>query len=85
MEFVAKKGEVIVMDESDTYLVLKTIEYEGVGYLHMIQTGEYLYDEHFEIDSSKEAYAKEVITDEEDYFLEFINDEELIKKLSAVK
>lgn len=84
MEFVAKKGEVIVMDEGDTYLVLKTIEYEGAGYLHMVQTGEYLYDENFEIDSSKEAYVKEVVT-EDDYYLEVVSDEELIKKLSAIK
>lgn len=84
MEFVAKKGEVLVMEEGDTYLVLKTIEYEGEGYLHMIQTGEYLYDEDFKIDSSKEKYVKEVISENDEYSLEIVTDEKLIAKLSAL-
>ena len=81
MEFVAKKGEVILMDENDTYLVLKTIEHDGAGYLHLIKTGDHLLDMTYEADLKQEFFAKEVFTEDDNYFLEFVTDENLIETL----
>ena len=82
MEFVAQKGELIVMEDTENYMVLATLEYEGVGYLRLIKTGEVLFDVDYEPDLKKEVYVQEIVDDnEEDYYLEFVTDEALIEKL----
>ena len=83
MEFIAKKGEVIVMNDDETYLVLATYEHEGAGYLHLIKTGEHILDNNYEVDLKSTVYAKEVIDDNDNYFLQFVTDENLIKVLKT--
>ena len=82
MDFVAQKGEIIVMDDEQNYMVLSTLEYEGVGYLRLIKTGEKVLDFEYEVDFKNDVYATEIVDDnEEDYYLEFVTDEALIEKL----
>lgn len=78
MEFVVQKGETIIMENEETYLVLKNIEYNNEGYLHVVKTGDDLFD--FDGELGDDKYVKELIVDE-DYYLEFVTDEALIEKL----
>lgn len=84
MEFIAKKGEVIVMDEDETYLVLATYEYNGSPYLHLIKTGEHILDDNYNVELDKTIYAKEILTEDDNYLLEFVTDEQLIKVLKTL-
>ena len=81
MEFIAKKGEVLVMNEDEIYFVLATYEYEGAGYLHLIKTGEHILDENYEVDLKSSVYAKEIVDENDNYLLDFVTDENLIKIL----
>ena len=80
MEFVAQKGEIIIMNDESCYLFLKTIEYNNEAYLKTIKTGDYLLDEKFESESQDEIYLKEHI-EEGECFYDFIKDGSLINEL----
>ena len=81
MEFVAKKGEIILMDDGSCYMVLKTIEFENEAYLHVVKTGDSFFDGAEDIDMKDNHYIKQVIQDDECYY-GFVEDEALIEKLS---
>ena len=83
MDFVAQKGEIIIMDDESCYLVLKNIEFNNEAYLHVIKTSDYLFDEKAEIDLKNEAYVKEVIENDE-CFYDFVTDNALIEKLRTL-
>ncbi len=83
MDFVAQKGEIIIMDDESCYLVLKNIEFNNEAYLHVIKTGDYLFQEDAEISIKDEAYVKEVVENDE-CFYDFITDEALIEKLKTL-
>ena len=84
MEFIAKKGEVLIMNEDETYFVLATHEYEGECYLHLIKTGEHILDVNYEVDLKSSVYAKEVVDENDNYFLDFVTDENLLKVLKTL-
>lgn len=83
MEFIAQRGEVIIMDDESCYLVLKNIEFNGEAYHRTVKTGDYLFDEDFEINKNDEVYLKEIIENDE-CFYDFVTDEELIKTLKTL-
>lgn len=83
MEFIAQRGEIIIMEDEECYLVLKNLEYNGEAYQRTVKTGDDLLDEEFEIDKDAVVYLKEVVEGEE-CFYEFISDEELINALKAL-
>ena len=81
MKSVAQKGEMIVMEDEENYIVLATLEYNGENYLRLIKTGEQLFDENYEVDLKNVVYVKEIIDENEDYFFEFVKDENIINNL----
>ena len=81
MDFVAQKGEMILMEDEKNYMVLATLEYEGEAYLRLLKTGNRLFDEEYEPVIKNDIYVKEVVDEVEDYYLEFVTDEALIEKL----
>ena len=83
MEFIAQRGEVIIMDDESCYLVLKNIEFNGEAYHRTIKTADYLLDEEFEIEKESETYLKEIIENDE-CFYDFVSDDELIKTLKTL-
>ena len=83
MEFIAQRGEVIIMDDESCYLVLKNIEFNGEAYHRTVKTGDYLFDEDFEVDKDEKIYLKEVIENNE-CFYEFVSDPEIIKILKTL-
>ena len=83
MEFIAQRGEVIIMDDESCYLVLKNIEFNGEAYHKTIKTADYLLDEEFEIEKEAEIYLKEIIENDE-CFYDFVTDEDLIKTLKTL-
>ena len=83
MEFIAQRGEIIIMEDEECYLVLKNIEFNGEAYQRTVKTGDYLLDDQFEVDKESEVYLKEIIENEE-CFYDFVTDEELIKVLKTL-
>ncbi len=83
MEFVAQRGEIIIMDDETCYLVLKNIEFNGEAYHRTVKTGDHLFDEDFEINKNDEVYLKEIIENDE-CFYDFVSDAELIKTLKTL-
>lgn len=83
MEFIAQRGEIIIMEDEECYLVLKNIEFNGEAYQRTVKTGDYLLDDQFEIDKDAEVYLKEIIENDE-CFYDFVTDENLIKTLKTL-
>ena len=83
MEFIAQKGEIIVMDDESCYLVLKNLEFNNKAYLKTIKTGDYLLEEDFDIDKTSEVYLKETV-ENDDCFYDFIKDEAIINELKKI-
>lgn len=80
MEFVVQKGETIIMEDDETYLVLKNIEFNNEAYLHVVKTGDDFFDFDIEGELGDDKYVKELIVGD-DLYLEFVTDEALIEKL----
>ena len=83
MEFVVQKGETIIMEDDETYLVLKNIEFNGEAYLHVIKTADHIFDFDYEVNLKDDKYVKEVLIDK-DLYLQFVTDESLIEKLKQI-
>lgn len=83
MEFIAQRGEIIIMNDESCYLVLKNIEYNNEAYLRVLKTGDYLLEEDYEIDKKNKVYLKELVENDESFY-EFIKDEKLIEILKTL-
>ena len=84
MKSIAQKGEMIVMEDQENYIVLATLEYNGENYLRLIKTGEEMFDTSYPVDAKNKIYAKEVIDENDDYYLEYVKDENLLTKLKKL-
>lgn len=80
MEFIVQKGETIIMEDDETYLVLKNIEFNNEAYLHVVKTGDDIFDFDVESELGDDKYVKELVVGD-DLYLEFVTDEALIEKL----
>lgn len=83
MEFIAQRGEIIIMDDEACYLVLKNIEFNGEAYQRTVKTADYLLEDQVEINQEDEIYLKEIIENDE-CFYDFVTDEEIIKSLKTL-
>ena len=83
MEFIAQRGEIIIMDDEACYLVLKNIEFNGEAYQRTVKTADYLLEDQVEISQEDEIYLKEIIENDE-CFYDFVTDEEIIKSLKTL-
>ena len=80
MDFVVEKGETVIMEDDETYLILKNIEYNNEGYHHVVKTADHIFDFEYEIEAKDDKYVKELVVGD-DFYLEFVTDEALIEKL----
>ncbi|MBQ7917216.1 MAG: hypothetical protein IJ310_00180 [Clostridia bacterium] len=83
MEFIAQKGEIIIMEDESCYLVLKNIEHNNEAFLRTVKTGNDILDEDYEINKDEVIYFREVV-EKDECFYDFIEDEELIKVLKTL-
>ena len=83
MDFIAHRGEMIIMDDESCYLVLKNIEYNGEAYLRVIKTGDYIFEHNFEVNKAQDLYLKEIVENDECLY-DFVKDVETIKALKAL-
>ena len=79
MEFVSKPGDVVKLEDDRVYLVVKTLEYEGEGYLYLYEPSENP-DDFLDPDVKKTAFLKEV-NENGEYMLEEIIDKKVYNKL----
>ncbi len=79
MEFVTKPGDTMVLEDGESFLVVKCLEYNGEGYLYLCGGISNL-GELFDKNVKKTTFVKEVIENEE-LFIEEILDEKLLKEL----
>ena len=80
MDFVVQRGETLIMEDDETYLVLKNIEYNNEAYMHVIKSGDHIFDFDLEKEAGPDAYVKQVVVGE-DLYLEFVKDESLVDEL----
>ena len=80
MDFVVKKGEVVVLDNDENYLVMETIVFENDSYLFVMKIED---DINLVFDPSlrRVKVVKEIVNENKEYLLETITDSELVKKL----
>ena len=80
MDFVVKKGEVVVLDNKENYLVMESVVFEDESYLFVMKLED---DINLVFDPSlrKVKVVKEIVNENKEYFLETITNSELIKKL----
>lgn len=80
MNFVARKGDTLTLEDERKYLVIDTLEFENDAYLFLITSPEiYLQDINTKLNY---RFAKEVVnTESENYGIEIIKDKNLVLKL----
>lgn len=79
MGFVSKIGDILMLDEGKNYYVINQVEYNNVSYLIVAEVG---VDLDMIINMEKNAIVvKEVVDDNDDYFLTIVEDKALSKKI----
>lgn len=83
MEFVAKVDDIIMLEDELNYRVLKTIELDGVGYV-VLQKFDVDLNLMLNTDEQKQIVVKEIIDENDDYFLQIVTDEEILQKIEEI-
>ena len=83
MEFVAKVDDIIMLEDELNYRVLKTIELDGVGYV-VLQKFDVDLKSILNADEQKQIVVKEIIDENDDYFLQIVTDEEILQKIEEI-
>lgn len=77
--FVAKKGEMMLLEGGEAYIVIDQIAFEGENYLLIKKVTDSLTDY---MDLKKEvSFVREVIENETDYSVETVTSKTLLKSL----
>ena len=80
MEFVTKVGDILHLDNNEAFQVAKQFEYEGEAYLCIISIPEDI-DDIFEMSKRYVQIVREVVDENDEFFVEEIEDKELLAKL----
>ena len=83
MEFVAKVDDIIMLEDELNYRVLKPIELDGVGYV-VLQKFDGDLKLMLNTDEQKQIVVKEIIDENDDYFLQIVTDEEILQKIEEI-
>ena len=83
MEFVSKVNDLLIMEDNVNYIVKETIELDGEGYLVLESADINLVDE-FDGKKRKTVVVKEVVTEEDELYLEGITDVKILKKIEKL-
>lgn len=81
MNFVARKGDTLNLENDEKFVVVETIEYENEAYLLLANAPEEFLKT-FEVDD-KFCFVREVVDKEnQEFSIEEVTDKDLIKKLT---
>ena len=81
MNFVAKVGEILNLEDNNNYQVVDRVKYNEENYLKLLKLPNKL-NNAFDFKNLTYCFVQEVI-DNEDYYLNFVEDEEIIKNLEV--
>lgn len=82
MDFVIKKDEIVILESGNAYKALNFIVNDGKGYVVFYKLSDEI-DKPLNFDVKNVVFGTEVI-DGDDYFVDIVQDDELIKKLKNV-
>lgn len=82
MDFVIKKDEIVILESGDAYKALNFIEQDGVGYVVLYKLSDEI-DKPLNFDVKNVVFGTEIISGD-DYFVDIVQDNELIQKLNNV-
>ena len=83
MEFVSKVNDLLIMEDNVNYIVKETIELDGEGYLVLESADINLVDE-FDGKKRRTVVVKEVVTEEDELYLEGVTDKKLLKEIEKL-
>lgn len=79
--FIAKKGEMMLLEGGEAHIVIDQIAFEGENYLLIKKVTDSLLDY---MDSKKDvSFVREVVENETDYSVETVTSKTLLKSLFA--
>ena len=81
MNFVSHVGDIVDLGSGERFAVLDCIEYEGKGYLYILEMPDKPDD--FDKIMQNHGFAEEKVVGEK-YFLSAVSDEKLINKLKSI-
>ena len=80
MDFIARTGDIIVLDEDVHYKVLHRLKMEGRGYL-IVRKIKMSVESILQLDEQSEEIVQEVIDENNDYYFSFVTDEDVVSKI----
>ena len=83
MEFVAKVNDLLLLEDDINYIVKETVELDGEGYL-VLESAEINLVDEFDGKKRKTVVVKEIVTEDEEYYLEGVTDAKLLKKIEKI-
>ena len=83
MEFVSKVNDLLIMEDDINYIVKETVEVDGEGYL-VLESAEINLVDEFDGKKRKTVVVKEIVTEDEEYYLEGVTDAKLLKKIEEI-
>ena len=83
MKFVAKVGDIILLDEGKHYLVLNCLEMEGKAYL-VVRKLKMSMESVLQLDNQEKEIVQELIDENNEYYFSFVTDEEVVAKINQI-
>lgn len=83
MEFVSKVNDLLLLEDDINYIVKETVELDGEGYL-VLESAEINLVDEFDGKKRKTVVVKEVVSEDDEYYLEGVTDAKLLKKIEKI-
>ena len=73
----------LLLEDDINYIVKETVELDGEGYL-VLESAEINLVDEFDGKKRKTVVVKEIVTEDEEYYLEGVTDAKLLKKIEKI-
>lgn len=73
----------MLLEDDINYIVKETVELDGEGYL-VLESAEINLVDEFDGKKRKTVVVKEIVTEDEEYYLEGVTDAKLLKKIEKI-
>ncbi len=83
MSFIAKVGDIVILDEGKHYLVLNCLEMEGKAYL-LVRRVKMSLESVLQLDDQENEIVQELIDENNEYYFQFVKDEEVVSKINQI-
>ena len=83
MKFIAKVGDIVILDEGKHYLVLNCLEMEGKAYL-VVRRMKMSLESVLQLDNQEKEIVQELIDENNEYYFQFVKDEEVVSKIKQI-